>query len=163
MLGSKGSSSKEENACKKEWKKREDNPTKANPNPTGAVSVSDVIKDKPIINVSGCPPIPVVITGVLTQYLTFGKLPELDALGRPRSFYGQTIHDRCYRRPFYERGQFADSFDDDPGSIRRAVTLAVINSPTATFAEIASGFLAPHVIVPSTVAVTVTRPRKRRP
>ena len=45
--------------------------------------VSDVVKDKPIINVSGCPPIPVVITGVLTQYLTFGKLPELDALGRP--------------------------------------------------------------------------------
>ncbi|MDH4165561.1 MAG: hydrogenase small subunit [Gammaproteobacteria bacterium] len=85
----------------------------ADPNPTGAVAVSAVVKDKPIINVSGCPPIPVVITGVLTQYLTFGKLPELDALGRPRSFYGQTIHDRCYRRPFYERGQFADSFDDE--------------------------------------------------
>jgi len=63
--------------------------------------------------VPGCPPIPVVITGVLVQYLTFGKLPELDALGRPRSFYGQTIHDRCYRRPFYERGQFAESFDDE--------------------------------------------------
>ncbi|MES9889043.1 MAG: hydrogenase small subunit, partial [Candidatus Sedimenticola sp. 6PFRAG1] len=27
---------------------------KANPNPTGAVSVSDIIKDKPVINVSGC-------------------------------------------------------------------------------------------------------------
>jgi hydrogenase small subunit len=84
----------------------------AAPNPTGAVPVSAVVKDKPIINVSGCPPIPVVITGVLVQYLTFGKLPELDALGRPRAFYGQTIHDRCYRRPFYERGQFAESFDD---------------------------------------------------
>ena len=84
----------------------------AAPNPTGAVPVNAVVKDKPIINVSGCPPIPVVITGVLVQYLTFGKLPELDALGRPRAFYGQTIHDRCYRRPFYERGQFAESFDD---------------------------------------------------
>ena len=84
----------------------------AAPNPTGAVPVGDIIKDKPIVNVPGCPPIPVVITGVLVQYLTFGKLPELDALGRPRSFYGQTIHDRCYRRPFYERGQFAESFDD---------------------------------------------------
>jgi len=52
----------------------------ANPNPTGAAPVSDIIKDKPIINVPGCPPIPVVITGVLAQYLTFGKLPELDAL-----------------------------------------------------------------------------------
>jgi hydrogenase small subunit len=84
----------------------------AAPNPTGAVAVRDVVKDKPIINVPGCPPIPAVITGVLMQYLTFGKLPELDALGRPRSFYGQTIHDRCYRRPFYERGQFAEGFDD---------------------------------------------------
>jgi hydrogenase small subunit len=85
----------------------------AAPNPTGAVPVGDVVKGKPIINVPGCPPIPVVITGVLVQYLTFGKLPELDALGRPRAFYGQTIHDRCYRRPFYERGQFAETFGDE--------------------------------------------------
>jgi len=85
----------------------------AAPNPTGAVPVSAVVKDKPIINVSGCPPIPVVITGVLVQYLTFGRIPELDSLGRPRAFYGQTIHDRCYRRPFYERGQFAEGFDDE--------------------------------------------------
>jgi hydrogenase small subunit len=85
----------------------------AQPNPTGAVAVSDIIKDKPIINVSGCPPIPVVITGVLAHYLTFGKLPELDGLSRPKAFYGNSIHDRCYRRPFYERGQFAESFDDE--------------------------------------------------
>jgi len=85
----------------------------ANPNPTGAVSVSDVIKDKPIINVPGCPPIPAVMTSVLSYYLTFGELPELDDLGRPMVFYGQNIHDRCYRRPFYERGQFAETFDDE--------------------------------------------------
>ncbi len=85
----------------------------ANPNPTGAVSVSDIVKDKPIINVSGCPPIPVVITGVLAHFLTFGTIPELDALGRPAAFFGQNIHDRCYRRPFYERGQFAHTFDDE--------------------------------------------------
>lgn len=85
----------------------------ANPNPTGAVAVSDIVKDKPIINVSGCPPIPVVITGVLAYYLTFGKIPELDVHGRPASFFGQSIHDRCYRRPFYERGQFAKTFDDE--------------------------------------------------
>jgi hydrogenase small subunit len=85
----------------------------AAPNPTGAVAVSDIITDKPIINVSGCPPIPVVITGVLAQYLTFGKIPDLDSLGRPMAFFGKNIHDRCYRRPFYERGQFAETFDDE--------------------------------------------------
>jgi hydrogenase small subunit len=86
---------------------------KANPNPTGAVAVSDIIKDKPIVNISGCPPIPVVITGVLAHYLTFGTLPELDGLGRPKAFYGETIHDRCYRRPFYDQGKFAKTFDDE--------------------------------------------------
>ncbi|MCP4993212.1 MAG: hydrogenase small subunit [Gammaproteobacteria bacterium] len=85
---------------------------KARPNPTGAVSVSEIIKDKPIINVSGCPPIPTVITGVLAHFLTFGQIPELDGLGRPKAFYGTSIHDRCYRRPFYDKGLFAETFDD---------------------------------------------------
>jgi hydrogenase small subunit len=86
---------------------------KADPNPTGAVSVSKIIKDKPIINVSGCPPIPTVITGVLAHFLTFGSIPELDQYGRPKVFYGQSIHDRCYRRPFYDKGLFAETFDDE--------------------------------------------------
>ena len=85
----------------------------ARPNPTGAVSVGDIIKDKQIINVPGCPPIPVVITGVLAHFLTFGTIPELDALGRPMAYYGQSIHDRCYRRPFYDKGLFANTFDDE--------------------------------------------------
>ncbi len=85
----------------------------AKPNPTGAVAIMDVIKDKPVVNIPGCPPIPVVITGVLAHYLTFGSLPELDHLKRPKAFYGETIHDRCYRRPFYDQGKFAKSFDDE--------------------------------------------------
>lgn len=84
----------------------------ANPNPTGAVAVSDIIKDKPIINVPGCPPIPVVMTGVLAHFLAFG-IPELDELGRPKAFFGQSIHDRCYRRPFYDKGLYAEGFDDE--------------------------------------------------
>ncbi|AGA92015.1 hydrogenase (NiFe) small subunit HydA [Thioflavicoccus mobilis 8321] len=84
----------------------------ARPNPTGAVSVSDIVTDKPIINVPGCPPVPMVITGVLAQYLVFGQLPELDEYRRPRAFYGQALHDRCFRRPFYDKGLFAETFDD---------------------------------------------------
>jgi hydrogenase small subunit len=85
---------------------------KAAPNPTGAVPVQAIVKDKPVINVSGCPPVPVVITGVLAHYITFNALPELDASHRPKAFFGQSIHDRCYRRPFYDKGLFARSFDD---------------------------------------------------
>lgn len=85
----------------------------AAPNPTGAVSVASLVKDKPIINIPGCPPVPTVISGVLAHFLTFGSIPELDNLGRPKVFYGQSIHDRCYRRPFYDKGLFAETFDDE--------------------------------------------------
>jgi hydrogenase small subunit len=84
----------------------------ADPNPTGAVPVQELVSDKPIVNVPGCPPIPMVITAVLAQFLTFGQLPDLDLHRRPVAFFGQTIHDRCYRRPFYEQGKFAETFDD---------------------------------------------------
>lgn len=85
----------------------------ANPNPTGAVAVSQIVRDKPVVNISGCPPVPEVITGVLAHYLTFDSIPELDHLGRPKVFFGESIHDRCYRRPFYDQGKFAKTFDDE--------------------------------------------------
>lgn len=89
---------------------------KADPNPTGAVSIGQLMSDhgvgKPLINVSGCPPIAEVMTGVIVYYLTYKKLPELDSLGRPKMFYGETLHDECYRKEFYEHRQFAQSFDD---------------------------------------------------
>ncbi len=86
---------------------------KAKPNPTGALGVYEIIKDKTVVNIPGCPAIPEVFTGVLAHFLIFGSLPELDHLNRPKTFYGQTIHDRCLRRPFYEAGKFAASFDDE--------------------------------------------------
>lgn len=85
----------------------------AAPNPTGARPISDLITDKPIVHVPGCPPIPELMTGTLLQFVTTGKVPELDSHGRPLVFFGNTIHDRCYRRPFYDQGKFAKSFDDE--------------------------------------------------
>jgi hydrogenase small subunit len=83
------------------------------PAPTRGMGVDKVIHDKPIINLPGCPGIPEVYTNTIAHYLVFGKLPELDELKRPKSFYGVTIHDRCLRRGFYEAGKFADSFGDE--------------------------------------------------
>jgi hydrogenase small subunit len=85
----------------------------AEPNPTGAVPISEIVSNQPLINISGCPPLPEAMTGTISYLLSFGKIPELDHLGRPVAFFGETIHDRCYRRPFYERGMFARSFDDE--------------------------------------------------
>jgi len=85
----------------------------AKPNPTQAVPIHKVITDKPIIKVPGCPPIAEVMTAVVTYMLTFDKIPELDRMGRPKMFYGQRIHDKCYRRPHFDAGQFVEHWDDD--------------------------------------------------
>lgn len=85
----------------------------ADPNPTGAVKVSDILPDRQVVNIPGCPPIPEAMTGTLAHIVAFGSLPELDHLGRPRAFFGNTIHDRCYRRPYYDKGLFAKTFDDE--------------------------------------------------
>lgn len=85
----------------------------ARPNPTQATPIHEVIRDKPIIKVPGCPPIPEVMTGVITYMLTFDRMPPLDRLGRPNMFYGQRIHDKCYRRPHFDAGQFAEAWDDE--------------------------------------------------
>ena len=84
----------------------------AKPNPTRATPVHKVITDKPIIKVPGCPPIAEVMTGVVTYILTFDRLPDLDAQGRPKMFYSQRVHDKCYRRPHFDAGQFVEKFDD---------------------------------------------------
>ena len=84
----------------------------AKPNPTKSVPIPDVIKDKPIIRVPGCPPIPEVMTGVITYMLTYDRLPPVDAQLRPKMFYGQRNHDKCYRRAHFDAGQFVEKFDD---------------------------------------------------
>jgi hydrogenase small subunit len=85
----------------------------AEPNPTGAKPVHKVIKGKPIINVQGCPPIAEVMAGVVVHLLTFDAIPQLDGLGRPKSFYSRRVHDTCYRRPNYDAGLFVQSWDDE--------------------------------------------------
>lgn len=86
---------------------------KAKPNPTGAKGVWEIITNKPVVNIPGCPAIPEATTGTIAQYAIFGTLPELDGLHRPKTYYGNTVHDRCLRRPFYEAGKFAELFDDE--------------------------------------------------
>lgn len=87
----------------------------AKPNPTGATPIHKVsgIGNAPIIKVPGCPPIAEVMTAVITYILTFEKLPSLDRQGRPKMFYSQRIHDKCYRRPHFDAGQFVEKFDDE--------------------------------------------------
>lgn len=85
----------------------------ARPNPTGAQPAHRIIKGKPVINVQGCPPIAEVMAGVVVHILTFGTIPQLDGLGRPKAFYSRRVHDTCYRRANFDAGLFVESFDDE--------------------------------------------------
>ncbi|OOZ13238.1 Ni/Fe hydrogenase [Solemya velum gill symbiont] len=90
----------------------------ADPNPTGAAGVSELmergeIEQKPLINLPGCPPLPVAISSVLAHLVVFEGFPALDDLNRPLSIYAKTVHDRCSRYHFYENEQFAERFDDE--------------------------------------------------
>lgn len=79
----------------------------AAPNPTEARGVDQVV-DKAVINVSGCPPNPEWVVGTVIYYLTYNEIPELDKYGRPKFIYGQTIHERCPRRSFFDEGKFVE-------------------------------------------------------
>ncbi|MGD0110718.1 MAG: hydrogenase small subunit [Armatimonadota bacterium] len=85
----------------------------AAPNPTGCVSISQALEEagisKPVINIPGCPPHPDWFTGVVAHALLFG-LPgpgDVDAVGRPKRFFGRLLHDLCPRRGEFEAHKFA--------------------------------------------------------
>lgn len=85
---------------------------KAKPNPTRAVGVMDIIKDKPVLNIPGCPMNPVNLTATVVHFLTFGALPEMDKLHRPLFAFGQLIHNNCERRGHFDRGEFVRAWGD---------------------------------------------------
>ena len=82
------------------------------PSPTGAKGVRDIITDKPIINLGGCPYNVDNLTATVVHYLTFG-LPALDNLGRPLFAYGRRIHDNCERRAHFDRNEFVRAWGDE--------------------------------------------------
>jgi hydrogenase small subunit len=82
-------------------------------NPTGAVGVSEILPDKTVINIPGCPPNPYNFLTTVLQFLTFGTLPALDAKNRPTFAYGRLIHENCERRPHFDAGRFALEFGDE--------------------------------------------------
>jgi len=102
----------------------------ANPNPTRATPINAIIKDKPIVNVQGCPPIAEVMAGVLVHLLTFDRIPQLDALGRPKAFYARRVHDTCVRRANYDAGLFVETFDDEDAKKGYSLNKAGCRGPT---------------------------------
>jgi hydrogenase small subunit len=84
----------------------------ADPNPTGAASVAEVL-GKPVVTIPGCPPNPYNFLATVVHFLTFGTLPAVDKLGRPLFAYGRLIHENCERRAHFDAGRFAMQFGDE--------------------------------------------------
>ena len=81
-----------------------------NPNPTGVVSVSELI-GKQTINLPGCPTHPDWIVWTVASLLG-GVFPELSADGRPVALFNQTehnIHMNCPRRGSQKATTFGES------------------------------------------------------
>ncbi|MFZ0808803.1 MAG: hydrogenase small subunit, partial [Candidatus Sulfotelmatobacter sp.] len=85
----------------------------ADPNPTGAMGIDSVISGKPIINLPGCPPNPYNLLAGVLEYVTMGRLPELDEFKRPKFAYERVIHENCPRRAHFDAGRFATAFGDE--------------------------------------------------
>lgn len=82
------------------------------PNPTGASSAADIL-GKVIANIPGCPPNPYNFLSTVVHFLTFGKLPDVDNLGRPKFAYSRLVHENCERRAHFDAGRFALEFGDE--------------------------------------------------
>jgi len=85
----------------------------AQPNPTGAVGVKEIMPNATVINLPGCPINVENLTATVVHFLTFGTLPPTDVLGRPLFAYGKRIHDNCERRAHFDAGQFVQTWGDN--------------------------------------------------
>jgi len=85
----------------------------ADPAPTGAVGVADLLPNKAIVNLPGCPPNPYTLLGVVLQFASSGTLPELDHERRPKFAYDRDIHEHCPRRAHFDAGRFVKQFGDE--------------------------------------------------
>jgi hydrogenase small subunit len=85
----------------------------ADPDPTGAVGVVDLLPSQTIVNLPGCPPNPYTLLGVLLQFADSKTLPEMDAERRPKFAYDRDIHEHCPRRAHFDAGHFVKQFGDE--------------------------------------------------
>lgn len=84
----------------------------ADSSPTGSSGVAEVL-GKPVVTIPGCPPNPYNFLATVVHFLTFGSLPPVDELGRPKFAYSRLVHENCERRAHFDAGRFALKFGDE--------------------------------------------------
>jgi quinone-reactive Ni/Fe-hydrogenase small subunit len=98
----------------------------ARPNPTAALGIADFLTtarlNTPVVNLPACPVSSTNVVGTILEYAMFGRLPALDAFGRPLWAYRDRIHDKCERRGHFDAGQFVEGWNDQDG-LKRGLCL----------------------------------------
>lgn len=84
--------------------------TAGKPNPSESEGIQPVINKK-VIKLPGCPCHPEWFLATLAHLIYYG-VPELDEDGRPIFLYGITIHQRCERRSYFDKGVFAEKLGE---------------------------------------------------
>ncbi|NWF76636.1 MAG: hydrogenase small subunit [Nitrospirae bacterium] len=80
--------------------------------PTKGVGLNKALPGKTVINLPTCPVHPDHLAGTILYFLTTGKVPELDKIGRPVMYFKETIHDNCRRRAHFDAGRFLRDWND---------------------------------------------------
>jgi hydrogenase small subunit len=80
---------------------------------TGAGGVRSLVGNGKLMTLPGCPLNAENLVATIVHYLTFNELPPADPRGRPLFAYGDLVHNKCERRPFFEFGEFALAWGDE--------------------------------------------------
>lgn len=80
--------------------------------PTKGIGLNKALPGKSVINLPTCPVHPDHVVGTILYFLTTGKAPELDSIGRPVMYFRELIHDNCRRRGHFDAGRFLTDWND---------------------------------------------------
>lgn len=80
--------------------------------PSRGIGLNKALPGKAVINLPTCPVHPEHLIGTILYFLTTGRAPELDSIGRPVMYYRELIHDNCRRRGHFDAGRFLTDWND---------------------------------------------------
>jgi hydrogenase small subunit len=80
--------------------------------PSKGIGLNKALPGKAVINLSTCPVHPDHLAGTILYFLTTGRVPELDKIGRPVVYFGPYVHDNCRRRAHFDAGKFLKDWND---------------------------------------------------
>ncbi|MEW6161780.1 MAG: hydrogenase small subunit [Nitrospirota bacterium] len=80
--------------------------------PSKGIGLNKALPGKAVINLPTCPVHPDHLAGTVLYFLTTGKAPELDKIGRPVMYFRESVHDNCRRRAHFDAGRFLTDWND---------------------------------------------------